>query len=553
MIPQIAGRGARASFRPLGLAMVTALIGALTLGLGPLRRAPPRLVVWLVVDQGRADSASRLEGALSRGGFRRFMERGAWFTDAHYRHLATWTASGHATLATGAYADRHGLMSNYWFEGGRFVEAAAGDDAEAGGAGHARAATVGDALRLADPRSKVVSVSLKDRAALIMAGAQPTGLYWFDTATGAFVGRGAQGDAPATWASAFNDSGAVDAPFGSTWEARLPLAVRAAQTPVDDCPFEADSYGLGRTFPHPVNGGLDAPGRAYYKALLRAPQGTGLLLDFALAAVEGEGLGQDDDPDLLFVSVSTTDYVGHAFGMQSWEVSEIMGDLDRRLGPFIDALEKRVGRGRVGVVLSADHGGPPIPECVADQVDGGRISYDDVVRVVEEALIARFGLRGGQTQLGSDGGWVVGFEAPGLWLDIPPGVDAGAVRAEATAALMGLDGMMGVCDTSAPSGPWAEACARSTVQGRAPDLMLIGRPYYIFSKAEHGGLGTTHGGPHAYDTGVLMGLWGPGIRRGVVGERAEVARLAPTVAAWLGIPPPAAAEWGPLTEALEPR
>ena len=527
---------------PAALAALT--VGALALGAAPWRRAPepPRLVVWLVVDQGRGDGADRLGSALAEDGLRRFKEDGAWFTDARYRHMSTWTASGHATLATGAYPHRHGVAANYWFEGGARAEAADGDAFIAGAPSGLWVSTLGDELHLADASSRVVSVSLKDRAAIVMGGDRSDGTYWLDTQAGRFVGRG-RGGAAAPWVTAFNASGAVDAPFGSTWETRLPREILEASGP-DACDSETDALGLGRTFPHPVRGGLDAPGPAYYKTLLRVPQGTGLLLDFALAAVDGEGLGGDDAPDVLFVSVSTTDYAGHFYGLQSWEYLELIADLDQRLGPFVKALERRVGRGRVGLVLSADHGGPPIAECIPDRIDGGRVGYNQVTQAVEDALIHRFGLHGEEGGVTSDGGWVVGFEPPGLWLDIPPGVDAAAVKAEASRALLALPGIADVCDTDAPAGPWAEACELATVKGRAPQLMIINRPYFTFADEAYGGLGTTHGSPNAYDARILLGMWGPGIRPQVRRGTEDPARMAATVASWLGVSPPAGSEVG---------
>ena len=487
---------------------------------------PPALVVMVVVDQGRGDMLERLEPHLQTGGLDYFRRQGAWFENAHYSYLVTTTAPGHATLATGHFPSEHGIVGNTWREGQTEVVASV-DARGVTGPGNLRVHGISDELKRLSPMSRVISLSLKARGAVLLGGESADNVYWFNGETPAFVGKTGGGSKP-VWLNTFNSSGRIQRDLGAVWQPVLPVSFLENTAGPDNCVGETEGRGITRTFPHALNTGGGAP---YPVTLVHSPFGNDLLLDFALAAIEGEGLGRDETPDLLTVSLSSADLVGHLYGQQSWEYLDMAARLDLALANFISQVQARVGEDRVGFVLAADHGGAWIPECAPPNAAAGRVYYHAVEQAAEDAITRELGPPPPGTK------WVAAFDDPALYLNVPDGVDASRVKSLAREGLLKLPGMADACDPLTPSGPWEEACRRSAAPGRSPSLFLIPLPGYIFSEEVYHGMGTTHGTPHPYDSWILLSFVGPGIRPGLHPELVDPVSCAPTLLRWLGQDP----------------
>lgn len=507
----------------------------------------PRLVVLVVADGLPQSQLMAYRDQYGPDGFNRFLNRGAWLAEAHYGHAHTVTAAGHATILTGATPRRTGIIANEWRDRitGQPVYCTA--DPEHGYLGHAtnrmsgtsprnlQVESLGDVLRRADPRSKVIAVSGKDRGAILPAGRDGTA-YMYMAQTGRFASTTWYMQSHPAWVEAFNAARPADRFFGARWEPLLPALAYGRSAP-DGAPWVAKGGALPKT----MGEGMDAPGPLFYASLLASPFADALVLDFARAAVAGEALGQDDAPDILSVSLSGHDYVNHNWGPQSRISQDHVLQLDNLLAAFLRDVDRAVGRGNYLVVLTADHGFMAIPEYARAQGrDAGRRRGAEVQAALEAGLAERFG----------PGPWVRGWSAGGILLDrvraaqrgIAPGtLDAEAKRLALADPAVAAAFTRADLEEDGPSAvPYLQAARRTWHPALSADLQLVTKPGWQFTSYP---TGTTHGSAHREDTHVPVAFHGPGwVRPGRVDERAEVVDIAPTLAAILGIAPPASAE-----------
>ncbi|GAP33787.1 alkaline phosphatase family protein [Piscinibacter sakaiensis] len=515
---------------------------------GPAR---PALVVFLVVDGLPMRQVSAVRHLLAPDGFARFLDRGAWYAEAHYGHAYTVTAAGHATLFTGASPQRHGVIGNDWRDRATGAPVyCTGDTAEhylgsptdkldGTSPRNLQAETLGDVMRRADPRSKVIAVSGKDRGAILPAGRSGTA-YMYMNDSGRFASSTYYMPAHPAWVEAYNATRPADRWFKAEWR---PLLPREAYGDVvtDDPPWFGTRSGR---LPATLGRG-DAPDQIFYTLLLRSPYVDAMALDFARAAIDGEQLGRDAAPDLLAISLSGHDYVNHAFSAESLASYDHLLQLDRLLQDFFHDLDTRVGRDRYVAVLSADHGFMPAPEWARGRgLEAGRASSAQLLGRVNTALQARFGVP------------KLVREVSASALQLNPallqqhGLDADTVADAARDALRGEPAVAAAYTrremlAGAPAGaPFFAQMRRSWNAERSGDVPFALKPYWILSSSADG---TTHGSPHREDTHVPILTWGPRwAGAGRVDSRVETVDIAPTLAGWLGLPPPAAAEGRPL-------
>lgn len=513
---------------------------------GPSATAP-RLVVFMAIDGLPQRQVSAYRDQLAPDGFARFLDRGAWYSNAHYGHAFTVTAAGHATMLTGAYPHRTGIIGNDWRErdSGDTVYCT-GDPAyvyldnptkklDGTSPANLRAETVGDVLLRADPRAKVIAISGKDRGAILPAGQAGTA-YMYMSSTGRFASSTYYMKAQPAWAQAFNAARPADAYFRKAWQPLLPEGAYARSLP-DNQPW----YAKGGQLPMVMGQAQDKPDGAYYAALLRSPFVDQMSLDFARAAIAGEGLGQDGVPDILSISLSGHDYVNHAFSAESRLSQDHFLQLDRMLAAFFQDLDRTVGAGNYVAVLTADHGFMPAPEYSAAQgKPAGRANAGEMLGRVNAGLKSRFG----QEKLAKF------FSASALMLDRQQmavrGLDFDAVAEEARRLLL-ADPAVGVAytrrelkDDSRKGAPYFEAMRNSWYEDRSGDVQFALKPYWLASSSP---TGTTHGSPYEYDTHVPILMWGPSwVRSGEVRAPVQVVDIAPTLAKWLGVAAPAQAE-----------
>ena len=513
----------------------------------------PRLVVVIAVDQLRADYLDRFRPYFGARGFNLFLQHGASFTSARYEHAVTETCPGPAVMLTGSYGMVNGIVANEWYDRtlGRPLYCAEDTTVTlVGSRERGRSprllvgATVGDVLKNeTDGRSRVITVSAKDRSAIMLGGKLADAAYWIVDSlfvTSTYY----RPDLPA-WVQAFNASHALSRYVGTKWDRVLPAAAYDAVGP-DDEAAEADDDGLGRTFPHPI---------ASVRAFDRTPFLDDLVAEFAMEAVRGESLGRDTVPDILGVSFSATDRVGHAYGPESHEILDDVVRLDRTLARLFAFLDRTVGLGNVVLVLTADHGVAPMPEVAArGRADGGprRLDPSIVDSAVSRALTARYGAA-------PHPGWVVYDGAAHMTLN-PAALTAkhvslhSATRAAAE-AIRKVPGVYDVLsghdfhrlrEAALVGGPASDA-VRSYYPGRAGDLYYWLEPYWLPTAKS---TGTEHGSPWRYDQQVPLLWYGRGIRPGVQRGPVAVADLAPTLSALLGLTAPGGAQGRVLNEAL---
>lgn len=498
----------------------------------------PRLAVVVVVDQLRADQLQRVRPLLAAdGGLRRLVEEGLSYGQAHHGHAVTYTAPGHASLATGQHPARSGIVANEWFDReSRELVSADEDDAGEVGPGRLLVPTIGDWIVARYPAARVVAASGKARGAVLVAGDAGES-FWYDVGDGDFATRAHDGDGP-TWLGAFNERERRSGLFaGGEW-APLPVDAAAAAAAgfagFDRGPFDG---GLPRLL-----GGFDwVPGSGYWGAVYRSPFVDERLARLARVLVAEEALGADEWPDLLALSFAGLDNVGHQYGPWSLEALDVLLRLDRALGDLFALLDRRVGRDAYVVALSSDHGVAPVPEIAAAAGAAARRAAAAEVRCLRRAVAAVAGRFGDGVWLADDGYLDRAFMAE-------RGLDPRQVEAAADAALAACPGIdavwtRGEIEALAPGAMpepgatgWLPALYRNTFHPeRSPDLLLQTAPDFL----PIAGVQTTHASPHPHDTHVPIVLWGPGLPAGTIPTPVLTVDFAPTLARLLAVPVPA--------------
>ena len=541
--------------------------------------AKPRLVVGITVDQMRADYLSRFgawEDASSpatfgEGGFRRMVEEGFTCRDHHFGYAPTYTGPGHASIYTGTTPTVHGIVGNDWYDraSGTSVYCASdtsvkgvngdGVDFEGlilGSSGQMSphrmlSTTLGDELKMATGgQAKVYGVSMKDRGAILPAGHAADGAFWFyGKDLGHFVSSTYYGDTLPLWLVDLNQSGRAEELMAAGWDRLHDEAIYAQCLP-DNNPYEGAFKGeLKPTFPYDLqalraqNGGYDL--------LKGTPGGNSLIVDFALAAIDGADLGQDDVTDLLALSFSATDYVGHRVGPHAQETMDMYLRLDMELQRLFDALDEKVGEGQWTAFLSADHGGANVPSHAA--AAGMPTDYwkpGNLMDAVEATLKERWGTpRGGQS-------WILRHSNDQVFLNHPlldaRGIDRSTMArfvAEQCATDPGLSKAVAACDAPAMAAndPVVARLVRGHRPGHSGDVFLVPQPGWI----DYGRTGTTHGSAYPQDTHVPALFLGAGVAHGETHARTYIRDIAPTVAQLMRSPYPNGATGEPIVDVFK--
>ncbi|AXI44728.1 alkaline phosphatase [Sulfitobacter sp. SK012] len=534
----------------------------------------PRMVLQITVDQLRGDLIDRFSAGMTDDGFNYLLKNGAVFTNAHHRHANTETIVGHTTLATGADPAVHGMIANLWFDrkaGTQYYNVqdadfplvgAAGVDANAEIDPTQRAATtdgrsprnimtstIGDEIAMHfGPASKVFGVSVKDRGAIAMAG-HAGQAYWFSKAEGRFVTSSFYRDDYPAWMGAWQDKGMVTSFENKEWTLLRPTADYLFADS-DDQAWETDLPGWGRTFPHNW-GETDNP---YYTTFLTlSPAGDAITLDFAETLMVEEGVGQDDVPDYMSVSLSSTDYVGHIFGPSSLEAEDNLKRLDTELAGFLAFVDETVGLEHTLIVLSADHGSPEAPGYLKTLgIQADTFDFADV------DTQAGFAALKDQFNIAAD--LILNFSNPYVYLNQQVIADAGLDPVEVEFAvaeqLQLLPGIrMAIGSSSLRTGAFAQNKISDAVMAnfnadRSGDIYVVFEPHWFVADFDGLTVASAHGSPWTYDTFVPAIFVGPGIEPKRVGRRISTVDIAPTIASFMGAKPPSGATGEPLPEVL---
>ena len=539
---------------PLARRWALLVLAVLLSACAAVQPAPkPRLVVLFVIDGLPQRQVTAYRDQLAPDGFARFLDRGSWFGDAHYGHAFTVTAAGHATVLSGAYPHRTGIIGNEWSDVVTGLAVYCTGDTSAAYIGNKTNAldgtsprnlkveTLGDVLRAADPRAKVIAMSGKDRGAILPAGHKGTA-YMYMSGSGQFASTTYYMPRHPAWVEQWNAAKPADRYFHTEWKPLLPEAAYARSLPDSQAWFGP----RGGALPMAMGARADAqPNPAFYAALLPSPFADALTLDFARAAIAGEQLGADDVPDILSISLSGHDYVNHRWSAESRLSHDHFLHLDRMLQEFFAHLDRTVGRDNYVAVLTADHGFMPAPEVSQSQGrSAGRQSGSQLLAQVNTALEAKFGVA--KLARGLSASAIVLdrklIAERAIELDAVADVarDAAAAQPSVAAAYTRRE-LRGGSRTGAPFFDQMRLSWNADVSG---DVQLALKPYWMFGSSSSI---TTHGSPHPYDTNVPILVWGPRwVRAQAVERRVEVADIAPTLAGLLGVSPPPASEGRPL-------
>jgi predicted AlkP superfamily pyrophosphatase or phosphodiesterase len=498
---------------------------------------PPKLAVVIVVDQMRADYVERFNGEWT-GGLKRMAAQGAWYQQAAYPYLTTVTCAGHATVSTGSFPHVHGVFQNAWWDREARKQMACTEDPTAKDVGYGVSVTGGDsAWRLQVPtftdqmrtsrQAHVVSLSLKARSAIMLGGHGGDAVTWLTETLDGWETAAGYSEKGVPAVKAFVDANPVAADFGKTWELALPAASYSGP---DEGVGEVPPPGWTRSFPHPLKGTADKADSTYFAQWERSPFADAYLGRFAAALVQSLELGKHAGTDVLAISFSTPDLVGHAFGPRSHEVEDVYAHLDKTLGTLFDQLDTLVGKDQWVAGLSADHGVTPIPEqLIAEGKDAGRINGGALVDAVEQVLKPALGEGRHVLVLNTND---IYFQ-PGVYdkilksrqlmtsvisaIQSRPGVERAFRSEEIRGADKSKDRLM-------------RAAALSYFPGRSGDIVFATKPGWMLSSG-----GTTHGSANPDDQRVPILLYGRGVKPGKYQDAVTPADLTPTLAAISGL------------------
>ena len=535
----------------------------------------PKLILQITVDQLRGDMPGSVYDRLGKGGFRYLYEKGVVYENAHHRHANTETVVGHATLATGADPADHGMIGNIWFdkelgrvvynieddryslvgEGGGVDKNVEMDPTQkvAGTDGRSPASilttTFSDELALrTNGKAKIFGVSVKDRGAVTMAG-HAGKAFWFSKANGEFVTSTYYYDAYPEWVTKWNQK-KLALTYGNTnWDL---LHDRSTYTygEYDDMPWETDFPGYGVVFPHPFG----KPDGKYFTTLLTvSPVGDELTLAFTRELIVKENLGQDEIPDYLSISFSSTDYIGHVFGPASLESEDNLLRLDQTLSELFDFIDKQVGLDQTLVVLSADHGAAEAPA----QLNGFGI---DAQYFVPDKLDKEKAIENIKSTYGIAEELISGFNHPYIYLnneiirkrqldidEVSRAIAEELVKFKGVAyAVPSIDLMEG----KIPDTRLYQQILRNFNPKRSGDIYLVLEPHWFVNDFDGLTVASTHGSPWRYDTFVPVIFAGNGLSARTVFREVQTVDIALTLSKYLNIKAPSGATGAPLTEVL---
>ncbi len=543
--------------RPLSviLFVVLLLLGLIPSAFASAYNGRPKLVVIIVIDQFRGDYLERYRDQFGDGGFRVFLDRGAYFTDCYYDYANTRTAPGHATLLTGSYTSGHGIVANEWWDaqkkkrvtsveddgtklvgvelGAKLAQADSGRGTPGASPHNLMSDTLGDELKLATGgKARVFAISLKDRAAVLPAGFAGDAAYWIDPKSGNWITSTYYRPDLPEWVRNFNgaqpNEGRAEKYWNREWKDR-------------------DGNVLGSTAPRKAKDGTAA---GFYEVVGSTPFANDYQFEFAKELVLYEKLGAGPATDLLIISLSANDILGHQVGPDSPQMHSMALELDRSLTDFFDFLGHLIGMANVWMALSADHGVAPLPEFAKTlRLPAANLDSKALRDQINSLLTKKYAKKAD---------YVLELDYPLAWLSAdafagtPGGKDESAAEGDTGEAMRqaGLAGYFTKSQLARGETPATEV-GRRYAHSYSPEggwyVIGIPSPFSVGIM-----MGTDHATPFSYDTHVPLAFYGLAFQPGIYRTHAEPVDLAVTLASLLGINAPAQATGRVLTEALQP-
>jgi len=519
--------------------------------------AKPKLLVGIVVDQMRPDYLTRFANQFGEDGFKRLLREGFQCRNTHYNYIPTVTGPGHSSVYTGTTPRYHGIVGNSWYDRRLRHDVYCTDDTTVQLVGtttrsmgvsarNQLSTTLGDELKMTyGGRSRVLALSMKDRASALPAGHMADGAYWFDTNTGDFISSTYYVQQLPKWVADFNAQKKADAYRQQTWTPlRDPAAYRNSLP--DSNRYEGIFKGkTAATFPYDM-AKLSPLNTAAYESIYTSPFGNSILTDLALSALQQTDLGRDDVPDLLAISYSSPDAVGHTFGPLSKEENDLYLRLDLELARLLKELDKTVGKGNYAVFLTADHGASEVTRYLADhQLPVGTFDRRAVYQAAGAYLTEQLG--------------------PGQWLEVERNNTYYLNRsllAQRKLELTRVQNLLADFLREQPSIAQVNTTTQLLNGGYTTGLEVLlraGLYYPRFGDVRYEllpgytgelGVGASHGTGYAYDTHVPLLWWGAGIPAGTSYQPHTITDIAPTAAMLLDCKLPSACTGQPITEVL---
>lgn len=528
------------------------------------KKEQPKLVVGVVVDQMCYEYLYRFQDKLGKKGFRLMMEKGTNCRNTNYNYVPTYTGPGHASIYTGTTPSNHGIVANDWYDRalGREIncvedtaQMTVGADTEAGKCSphNLKANTITDQLKLTYPDAKVISMSIKNRGAILPGGHLSDGSYWYDYANGKFITSTYFKESLPTWVNNFNSKNYPESYMSGTWNTYYPIETYTESGP-DDSPYEHLLPGKTTpTFPYDLKAMVDSDTNLIAPNLFPyTPFANTFLTDFALAGMRAESLGTDDQTDMLCISYSTPDIIGHAFGPYSKEIEDTYIRLDQEIARLIATLDKEIGKGDYVIFLTADHAVVPVPQMLTDHnLPGGYVFMDTNFVELGAKLEERFGAN-----------IIDDYENLNIYLD------------HDTMALMEMDyhevvnfivhevykwnGVKRVFTghqlyNANVDDPWLNMVRNGYHHAESGDIIITLEPGYLpkSEDSESSRKGTSHGSAYSYDTHVPLLWYGSNVPKQEVFRDVQITDITATLTHILNLQEVNALTGKPILELLQ--
>jgi len=518
----------------------------------------PKLVVGIVVDQMRWDYVNRFKPFFKSGsGFQRFINEGATVDNTMIPYVPTVTACGHACVYTGSVPAMHGIVGNEWYDNVKQKKVYCAEDANVQTVGSTNNAagqmspvnvwttTLGDEIKLANNfKSKAFGISIKDRGAVIPAGHSANGAFWYDSKTGNFISSTYYGKTLPTWVSNYNSLHRPDSLYNLDWNLSLPASVYEANCDVDENTYESTPFGKeAKHFPYALKSFIAKD----YGKISTTPYGNSLVEELAKQAIVNEAMGADDITDLLAVSFSSPDYIGHSFGPDSWETMDGYIKLDELLADFFTYLDKQVGKDNYTVFLTADHAVANIPAFNKKHQIPGGLSNEGALKNEIGTMLTAKGFNANLISFVVEGNIYFNHS-----LMDSIGISQDKLVDLVTSFLEKKADVLQVVETRhAASAALPASLRERIVNGYTPqrsgDLVIINKSGYVDGFAT----GTSHGTLYNYDAHIPLLFFGKGIKKTSVHRETYMTDIAPTISALLGIQMPSGSIGKPITEILQ--
>ncbi len=527
--------------------MLLLIVSIYTFGKSPV----PKLIVFISIDQMRADYFERYNQYFT-GGFHRLYSKGITFSNADLNYATSETGPGHATLGTGCFPWKSGILSNDWIEQTTLNEIHCVSDSSAnpvdsvggGFSPHNLAVTaVGDWLKQQSMKSKVITASTKDRAAILMGGKNADYAFWYSKTVGGMVTSDYYAKTLPQWVKTFNASNWSENNVPSQWLKILPESEYAKIGPDT---FTAEAKWKNSTaFPHDFTSGKKA------EEIVGSPYGDKIIVDFAMEAVKNEKLGQRNVTDLLCISLSNCDYLGHAQGPDSHEMLDLLVNIDRYLGELFLYLDKNIGKDNYVVALSADHAVCPLPEFNSEfrNISAKRYIYGTDIKPKTDEFNSIL-----KKELHSSDDILIKNAFINYSAGIKAGLDSVQLEQRIKAGLLSVDAFVDIyfrrelITREKSDKMFIEKYRNSYYAPRGKDYLYRIRENSIISSRSYG---TTHGSPYSYDTHVPLIFWWSGAVPQKITREVHSADAAPTLARFAGFSFPNNLDGVPLKEVVK--